>query len=223
MKAVNDYFKQQTNFQAALIHRSYCNEHPGTVSNERLEFLGDSVLSLITSNRLFHLFPDLPEGELTARRSLIVQTSTLAEKAKVLGLDELLMLSRGEQDLGGRKNPSLLANTFEAVLGSLYLDSGIEVCQSYLEEIFTTEEILAHQQIKDPKSLLQEHAQAKGMGTPTYDLVSSIGPDHAKNFTVAVTIAGKVITSGDGASKQKAEIEAAKAALEQLFPENMVK
>ena len=116
MKPPVQYFKDTNHYQAALVHRSYCNEHPGTTSNERLEFLGDSVLSLITSDRLYKLFPQLPEGELTARRSLIVQTTTLAEKAKILHLDDELLLSRGEQDLGGRKNPGLLANTFEAVL-----------------------------------------------------------------------------------------------------------
>ncbi len=223
MKSPKEYFKNPQNYHAALIHRSYCNEHPGTVSNERLEFLGDSILSLITSDRLYKLFPDLPEGELTARRSLIVQTTTLAEKAKILQLDEELLLSKGEQDLGGRKNPGLLANTFEAVLGALYLDSGLDVCTGYLTDIFTDQEIISHEHIKDPKSLLQEHAQAKGLGTPIYQLVDSIGPDHAKNFTVSVIIQNSAVATGTGASKQKAEIDAAKVALEKLFSQNMVK
>ena len=132
----NTYFTNQQLFTQALTHRSYCNEHPGMTSNERLEFLGDAVLSLIMSSRLYHLLPDKPEGELTARRSLAVQTSTLATKSKELGLDELILLSRGEEDGGGRNNPSLLANTFEAVLGALYLDRGLKTCQKYLAEIF---------------------------------------------------------------------------------------
>ncbi len=216
MKPPSAYFKDPALYQSALIHRSYCNEHPGSVSNERLEFLGDSVLSLIISERLYRLYPGQPEGELTARRSLLVQTTTLATKAKELHLDDQLLLSKGEQELGGRQNTGLLANTFEAVLGALYLDSGLEVCREYLNTIFLEEEIMAVKEIKDPKSLLQELIQAQGEGTPIYNLLESSGPDHAKSFTVGVSISGKQISTGSGPSKQKAETEAAKSALSML-------
>jgi ribonuclease-3 len=219
MKPVSSFFIDPSLLTHALTHRSYCNEHSGFQSNERLEFLGDSVLSLIISERLYKLFSNLPEGELTNRRSLLVQTSTLADCSKELGLDSQLLLSKGEQDLGGRQNPGLLANAFEAVLGALYLDSGLAACRSFLDMVFPDSRLTADVQTKDPKSLLQELAQAKGLGTPIYRTVESFGPDHAKTFTVAVEVGSKSIAQGSGASKQKAETEAAKAALANLFPE----
>jgi len=187
-------------------------------SNERLEFLGDSVLSVIISDRLFHLFPGLPEGDLTGRRSSHVQTSSLAQKALEIGLDKILLLSHGEEESGGRTNPSLLANTFEAVLGGLFIDSGITSCYSFISEVFTDEELTSLQNTKDPKSLLQEKTQAAGWGTPNYAIVSITGPDHARIFTISVTINGQPQTTGTGTSKQRAETEAAKAALAKLFP-----
>ncbi len=217
MKPVIDFFKDSKNFTLSLVHKSYCNEHPGLESNERLEFLGDSVLSVITSERLFKLFPNLPEGELTSRRSYIVQTQSLANKARELGLDTQILLSKGEEDSGGRQNQSLLANTFEAVLGSLYLDSGLSACQSYLSEIFTDEELANIKDTKDPKSMLQEMTQSHGMGTPQYFTVSTSGPDHAKSFILAVKVGDQEVATGTGSSKQRAETEAAKAALDKLF------
>ncbi len=200
----------------AFIHRSYVNEHPGTSSNERLEFLGDSVLSLIISSRLYRLLPNLPEGQLTARRSFLVQTSTLAAKARELKLDEKLLLSAGEEQSGGRSNPSLLANTLEAVLGALYLEKGLSTCEKYLTEIFPDTELvnMSPSQVKDPKSLLQEIAQAKGLGTPQYKTISVSGPDHAREFTVAVFIGSRQLATGQGNSKQRAEAAAAAAALD---------
>lgn len=200
----------------ALTHRSYCNEHPGAQSNERLEFLGDAVLSLIISHRLYQLLPQQPEGELTARRSTLVQTSTLAAKAKQLQLDQKLLLSRGEEDGGGRANPSLLANTFEAVLGATYLDGGLSASVDFLQEVFTDAELTADQTTKDPKSSLQEQAQAQGLGTPVYRTLNSIGPDHAKKFTVGVIIGGRQVGIGVGNSKQRAQAAAATAALDML-------
>ncbi len=213
MNTPQSYFQNSQNYTQALIHKSYCNEHPGTTSNERLEFLGDSVLSLIISDRLYRLFPTQPEGQLTARRSYLVQTGSLAQKAKSLELDRQLLLSHGEEDSGGRSNPSLLADTFEAVLGSLYLDSGLSVCGEYLEAVFPDSEITAEFETKDPKSRLQEIAQSRDLGTPSYEIVSSTGPDHAREFEVAAVIGGKTISVGKGSSKQRAEIEAAKTAL----------
>ena len=199
----------------AFVHRSYVNEHPGTASNERLEFLGDSVLSLVISTRLYKLLPDIPEGQLTARRSFLVQTSTLATKAKELKLDEKLLLSAGEEQSGGRTNTSLLANTFEAVLGAMYLEKGLEACTKYLEEIFPDAELLhmSLSQVKESKSLLQEKAQAKGLGTPQYKTVSITGPDHAREFTVAVSVGSRQLATGTGNSKQRAEAAAASSAL----------
>jgi ribonuclease III len=218
MKSPADYFNNPANFQAALVHRSYCNEHLGIPSNERLEFLGDAVLSLIISDRLYRMFPELPEGELTSRRSYLVQTSSLAAKSKLLGLDQQLLLSRGEEDSGGRSNTSLLANTFEAVLGALFLDSGIASCYVYISHVFPDEELTAQTQTKDPKSLLQEQSQAHGWGTPIYKTLSASGPDHAKHFVLGVIVNGKEVAQGSGTSKQRAETEAAKMALDKLFP-----
>lgn len=216
MKAVSTYFSHPTLFSQALTHRSYCNEHSGLKSNERLEFLGDAVLSIIISHRLYKLLPRQPEGELTARRSGLVQTTTLAAKSKSLGLDKLLLLSRGEEDSGGRSNPSLLANTFEAVLGALYLDKGLTVAWEYLLEIFPDDALVNQSFVRDPKSLLQEQAQAAGWGTPIYSTISAQGPDHAKKFTVAVSVNSKQVGVGLGNSKQRAETAAAMSAMVKL-------
>lgn len=213
------FFNDLDHFEAALVHRSYCNEHPGVTSNERLEFLGDSVLSVIISDRLYRLLPQSPEGELTARRSFLVQTSSLAAKAKELGLDALLKLSRGEEESDGRKNTGLLANTFEAVLGALFLDSGLSACEKYLLEIFPDRDLTSPSSLKDPKSLLQERSQGLGWGTPVYKLVDSTGPDHAKTFTVETAFGQNKSAQGTGSSKQRAESEAATAALAKYFPD----
>jgi ribonuclease-3 len=218
MLDLKSFFTDPSWLNKALVHKSYCNEHPGTSSNERLEFLGDSVLSLVISERLFVLFPQAPEGELTTRRSLLVQTGSLYEKAKILGLNKLLKLSRGEEDTGGRSNIGLLANTFEAVLGAMFMDGGLDVCRRYLVQIFPDSELLADLQLKDPKSLLQEKSQAAGFGTPLYKLVSSDGPDHARNFVIEAIIDNKPAGTGNGSSKQKAETQAASSALDNLFP-----
>jgi ribonuclease-3 len=216
---LSDYIKPGRLFTQALTHRSYCNEHPGYISNERLEFLGDSVLSLIISDRLYRLLPESPEGELTSRRSNLVQTITLAEKAKLLELDKQFLLSHGEEESGGRTNTGLLANTFEAVLGAIFIDSGVDVCYQFLEKVFPDQEILSDKiSVKDPKSLLQELSQAKGWGTPLYQILSASGPDHAKQFIISVTINNRIEATGSGLSKQKAETAAAAAALAKLSP-----
>lgn len=204
---------------SAFIHRSYCHDHPEVTSNERLEFLGDSILSAVISDRLYRLFPHLPEGELTGRRSQIVCTESLAQKSKLLGFDAKIKMSKGEQDSGGRLNPSLLANTFEAVLGALYLESGYAACQKYLTEIFPDSELMkVKEYIKDPKSLLQEKTQSLGWGTPVYEILSATGPDHAKSFTVQSIVNGKHVATGTGKSVQRAETEAARVSLAILFP-----
>jgi ribonuclease-3 len=217
MIQVSSFFKNQDLLQKALVHRSYCNEHPGLASNERLEFLGDSVLSVVISHRLFDLLPQVSEGELTSRRSYLVQTASLATKAKMLGLDKMFLLSRGEEESGGRANTGLLANTFEAVLGALFLDQGLLQAEEFLKQVFPDEELISAVNTKDPKSLLQERVQAKGLGTPIYKTLSAEGPDHAKKFTVAVVINDTEVATGVGPSKQKAEAAAAEAGLTSDF------
>lgn len=213
---LGSFFSLPAKLLPALIHRSYCNEHPEETSNERLEFLGDAVLSLVISHRLYALFPHLPEGQLTARRSHLVQTATLAAKAKDLSLDQKLFLSRGEESSGGRVNPHLLANVFEAVLGAMYLDTGLASCQKFLSLVFPDSEITSVTQLKDPKSLLQEKTQARNLGTPIYTTLTATGPDHAKLFTVQVSLNNRQLATGSGYSKQKAENQAAINALDVL-------
>lgn len=212
-------FRNQNLLITALTHRSALNERISTSpeSNERLEFLGDAVLELATTEFLFAQFPTKPEGELTAYRSALVKTTTLAEVATKLELGEKLLMSRGEEASGGRRNTSLLADTFEAVVGALYLDQGFEPATAFLKEhLFThVEAMLAQKLYRDPKSQLQEAVQAQGFEAPAYEVVSEVGPDHDKLFTVTVLVAGRPSGTGTGKSKQLAQQEAAKKALEQ--------
>lgn len=211
-------FKNQALLTTALTHRSALNEHLSTSpeSNERLEFLGDAVLELVTTKFLFHHLPNDQEGMLTAYRSALVKTTTLAEVSKSLQLGEKLYMSRGEEASGGRENTSLLANALEAFLGALYLDQGIDVVETFLQEhLFPRfDEIRSKKLYKDPKSQLQELAQARGMGAPEYIVVDEKGPDHDRVFTVKVKIGGKESGSGQGKSKQLAQQAAAQTVLD---------
>lgn len=204
--------------ETALTHRSAINEKlsRSKESNERLEYLGDAVLELATSEFLFHKFPSEPEGKLTAYRSALVKTDTLAQVAKKLKLGEKLKMSKGEEKSGGRQNQSLLANTMEAVIGALYLDQGFEAVKKFLNQhLFPqVEEIVKQQLYKDPKSHLQELVQARKLPTPKYQIVDEVGPDHNKIFTVQVLVDQKVVGKGKGKSKQQAQREAARAAIE---------
>lgn len=206
----------------ALTHRSALNEkgNNSSESNERLEFLGDAVLELIATEFLYRKFPKEPEGTLTAYRSALVKTTSLAEVATKLGLGEQLKMSKGEEATGGRNNPSLLADTLEAVIGALYLDQGTEAVITFLNEhLFTSlDNILEQRLYKDPKSELQERVQAQGLETPSYQVVSEAGPDHSKEFTVAVYVGTTLIGQGQGKSKQQAQQAAAQEALEK-YPE----
>ncbi|MFZ5366314.1 MAG: ribonuclease III [Patescibacteria group bacterium] len=209
-------FKNKNLLQEALTHRSYLNEHPNSTrsSNERLEFLGDAILEFLISRLLFKQFPNSPEGVLTAFRSRIVQTKTLSRMAQKFSLGEFLFLSRGEEEGGGRKNSGLLENAFEALVGAIFLDQGIDEVNKFVKENFEPEILsLKPSDLKDAKSLLQELAQEKEKITPTYKVLSQVGPDHAKMFTVGVYLGEEKIGEGAGLSKQKAEEEAAKAAL----------
>lgn len=217
-KIIKYQFKNKELLTQALTHRSYLNEsrEKNLSSNERLEFLGDAVLSFWVSNQLYKQFSELPEGKLTFIRTHLVRTETLAHLSKKLNFGNFLMMSKGEEIGGGRENPLLLANCFEAIIGAIFSDGGVDAVSKFLEERFT--DLLGSvenpDQYKDSKSLLQEKVQADGLNFPIYKLVSSEGPDHQKVFTMAVCIDNKVLAEGTSRSKQEAEEEAARKALE---------
>jgi len=205
--------------QNAFVHRSYLNESKDfTDSNERLEYLGDAVLELATSHFLFNTYPDFQEGMLTNMRAALVRTESLGETALELGFDKLLLMSKGEEATGGRSNRSILADTFEAFLGSVYLDQGYEVCVKILtNHLFHKAAIvLAGQTYKDNKSLLQEIAQSRYKATPLYNLISESGPDHDKEFIMQVVIGDQTYAQGRGKSKQASQEDAAKNTLEMI-------
>lgn len=205
--------------ERAFVHRSYLNEHPEEKeSNERLEFLGDAVLEFLTSEYLYKTYPTQPEGRLTAYRSSLVKTESLSRIAKKLGFGEKLKLSRGEDESGGRESEYLLADTFEAYLGALYLEQGLNTCRDFLgKQLFPgLESIVSTKAYRDEKSLLQEIAQEKVNDTPVYKILDEHGPDHDKIFKVGVFIKNKKEGVGEGSSKQRAEVNAAEDALERL-------
>lgn len=204
----------------ALSHRSSLNEKSsGTTaseSNERLEFLGDAVLELATTCYLYNKFPHEPEGVLTAYRSSLVKTTTLAEVARDLKLGEKMYMSKGEEATGGRDNYGLLADVTEAVIGALYMDQGFEKVEEFLEKYLFPkfEEIKVKKLYRDNKSMLQEVVQSKGLPTPSYEVKKEVGPDHDKEFTIKVLVGDQVKGVGTGKSKQLAQQEAARKALE---------
>lgn len=212
-------FKNQSLLEQAFIHRSYLNETKKSLSsNERLEFLGDSIISFVISQDLFKKFPNYNEGVLTNIRSLLVNTKSLADLAKELDFGDLLMLSKGEEESKGRQNQSLLADCFEAFVGALFLDQGIQAASNFLEEVLVpkTDLIVKSRSFKDPKSLLQERVQSQNKGSPIYKVISESGPAHAKTFTVGVYVGEKIQGSGNGKSKQQAEERAAEKALNNM-------
>lgn len=214
-KKLGVIFRNHALLTEALTHRSFLNESQARQSNERLEFLGDSVLSLLTSTKLFQLFSELPEGQLTNLRSNLVRATTLAKIARKLGLGSHLLMSRGEEKSGGRENDSLLANLFEAILGAIYLDRGLDVARSFLEEnLFPLIKPPDQEaEIFDHKSRLQELTQRQTQVSPKYKVLSETGPDHDKIFTVGVFLQEKKLAVGEGKSKQDAEQDAARLAL----------
>lgn len=219
LKLLQIKFKDPKLLQQAFLHRSYLNEVKLDMeSNERLEFLGDSVLSLIVSYYLYTLRTGDSEGELTNLRAHMVKTASLAEAAKRLNLGSYLKLSKGEELSGGRNNPQLLANTYEALLGSLFLDQGLESVQKAISKTLLSffQEELKVGPPKDDKSNLQEVVQRKLKVSPHYKIVETHGPDHAKQFIVAVYVGGKEMGRGSGSSKQVAEEQAAKQAIQRL-------
>ena len=209
--------KDRELFEQVFTHRSYLNETRQKISsNERLEFLGDSILSFIVSNYLYRKYPQYNEGILTNLRSQLVNTKSLAQIAKELNFGVLLKLSKGEEDSKGRQNQSLLADSFEAYIGALFLDQGIDVVSEFLSDVLLpkADQFVKNKTFKDPKSLLQERIQAKGQSSPVYKVIKESGPAHAKHFTVSVFAEKVLLGTGEGKSKQQAEEMAAKQALE---------
>lgn len=205
----------------AFTHRSYVNEHKKSVPehNERLEFLGDAVLELISTEYLYNRFKD-PEGTLTNWRSSLVRTESISAAASRLGFEPMLRLSKGEKRGTDRARAQILANCYEAVLGAIYLDGGYEPAKKFvLNSLLNTfDQILKEGSWMDPKSYLQELAQSDEGLTPVYKVLNEVGPDHDKAFTVGVFINGKLRGKGNGPSKQAAQVAAAKSALEEYKP-----
>ncbi len=203
----------------ALTHRSYINENPNALEdNERLEFLGDAVLDFVVGAWVYHHCPEMAEGDLTRMRSALVRNEQLAEFARHLELGLAMRMGRGEMASGGRDRDGLLGSTFEALIGALYLDSGLPAVEHFMEPLLDSvrERVLMRSEIYDPKSRFQEWAQSEKLGTPKYVTVASSGPDHAKSFEVEVRIKEQVYGRGRGPSKQVAQQVAAQTALEAL-------
>jgi ribonuclease-3 len=213
-------FRDSALLMSALIHTSYVNERPGRglESNERLEFLGDAVLGIVVAHRLYELRPESAEGELTVLRAWLVRQSTLARWARQMGLGPHLLLGRGEARGGGRDRPALLSRAFEALIGALYLDGGLEAARSVLMP-FIDQEIqvgFSPQRVVDAKSRLQQVTQARFESTPVYNIVDHSGPGHAPVFVVEVKAGPDVNARGSGHSKRAAQQAAAHAALQML-------
>ncbi len=210
-------FKDKMLLERAFIHRSYINEHfkKGVEHNERLEFLGDAVLELIVTSYLFTHYKDSNEGDLTAYRSALVNAVTLSSVAKELHFNDFMRLSKGEAKDTERARSSILADAYEAFLGALYLDGGLEEARKFVEKtlLIKTRDLIRNGSYKDAKSFVQEKAQEKLSVTPSYVVESETGPDHDKQFVMAIYFGNDKITIGKGRSKQEGEIDAAKNAL----------
>ncbi len=202
---------------SAITHRSYLNEHRGATQdhNERLEFLGDAVLELVVTDFLFKAYPDKPEGELTAIRAALVNTVSLSASAEALGVNQYLLMSKGEAKDEGRARQYILANVFEAFIGAMYLDQGFEIARGFISrELFPkTDEIVRKKLWQDAKSRFQELAQEHASVTPTYTMLGQSGPDHDRVFTIGVFLRSEKIAEGEGQSKQEAEQVAAERGL----------
>ena len=210
-------FKDQNLLTQAFVHRSYINENKnsGLSHNERLEFLGDAVLELVITDFLYKKYPTKAEGDLTAYRSALVNATTCSDIATRLGMNDYLLLSKGESKDTGRARQYILANTLEAFIGAIYLDSGYEIAKSFIEREFTPliDGIISAGSWIDAKSLFQEKAQEFDGITPSYKTLRESGPDHEKKFTVGVFLGKEKVAEGEGDSKQDAEQAAARAAL----------
>jgi len=211
-------FNDSNVLQRAFTHRSYINEHKesGLEHNERLEFLGDAVLELAVTDFLFNKYPDKTEGELTSYRAALVNTNSLSDASTRLGINKYLLLSKGEAQDTGRARQYILANTFEAIVGALYVDQGYSAAEKFIaDNLFgLIEEIVSKRLWQDSKSLFQEKAQEHVSITPRYELIEEKGPDHDREFVIGVYLNKEIIATGKGQAKQEAEQEAAKNALE---------
>jgi ribonuclease-3 len=210
-------FKNQDLLRQALTHRSYLNENPEfrLEHNERLEFLGDAVLEIVVTEYLYNSFSN-PEGELTNWRAALVKAETLSQIADEVGINDFLLLSKGEAKDIGRARQYILANTLEAIIGAIYLDQGHDAIAGFIKKniIIHLDEILAKGEHRDAKSVFQEESQERVGITPTYEVIKEWGPDHAKHFLVGVYLNGDLVAEGEGLSKQEAQLEAAKKGLE---------
>ncbi len=219
-KTLEITFTDKSLLRRALTHRSYLNENPDypLSDNERLEFLGDAVLDFLTAKYLYNHFPEMAEGGMTSLRAALVRSETLAHFATALNLGEYLLLSHGEAESGGRERPATLCAAFEALVGAILLDQGLQAVEDFVLRCVEPEirHILDEELYKDAKSMLQELAQAQLQITPIYRTVAERGPDHAKEFTVEVLVGDEVYGRGIGPSKQVAEQEAAKVALQRM-------
>lgn len=214
---LNLKFKNRDFLIQAFCHRSYLNENPDfhLENNERLEFLGDAVLELVVTEELYKNYPKKSEGELTNWRAALVNAKMLAEVAKDLNFNDFLLLSRGEAKELGKARQYILANTFEALIGAVYIDQGYRVCQKFIKKHLMEKlpMIIELGLFKDAKSRFQEEAQERVGITPAYKVLKEWGPDHAKHFIVGIFLKQELIAKGEGSSKQEAELEAAKNAL----------
>ena len=217
--AVGYSFQNITLLQNALTHSSYANErwHNSLMSNERLEFLGDSVLGMVVAEYLYRNFPDRPEGELTRMRADMVCEQALSVVAERIGLGGHLLLGRGEEQSGGRNRASILADAVESVIAAMFLDGGMEAAKAFIDRFVLCDVPVTKLHNADYKTALQEKVQEKKNQTLAYALVGESGPDHDKRFAVQVTLNGNVVGTGTGSSKKRAEQDAARDAMERLF------
>ena len=216
-------FNNITLLQNALTHSSFANErwHDSLRSNERLEFLGDSILGMVVADHLYRNFLDRPEGELTRMRADMVCEQSLANVANQLGLGEHMLLGHGEERFGGKTRPSILADAVESVIAASYLDGGFEAAAGIIRRFILTQVPVKKLNNADYKTALQELVQQKKHQSLVYSLVGSYGPDHDKSFKVQVSLNGKVVGTGEGSSKKRAEQDAAHRAIEQLYPDKI--
>lgn len=216
----NIHFSDPDLLITALKHRSFLNvnNEPRVNSNERLEFLGDAVLDLIVTNFLYQKFPKKTEGQLSKVRSILVSTPVLAKIAGEISLGKMILINWGEEKTGGRHRQSILADGFEALVGAIYLDQGLEAANNFVREhlLHNYKQIVREGLYKNYKSILLEYTQSGGMGVPDYRVVKEIGPDHEKEFIIEVLICGKVMGEGRGHSKKSAEQRAASEAVKKL-------
>lgn len=218
-KAIRVKFKNRNLLRRALTHRSYVNESGGGImDNERLEYLGDSVLGLVVNEYLFREYEQYREGELAKIKSAVVSEATLSKLARGIDLGRFIFMGRGEEHSGGRDRSSILANTIEAIIGALYLDSGLKTCRKFILSLLRDEIGMVNSltYLRDPKTALQEYVQKKYKERPVYRVIEERGPDHQKEFTVSLIINGREIVTGEGPSKRKAEMNAARASLKKI-------